>query len=111
MGRGNSYGGGHSSLGYLFGSGEAPTNSQNATKQEPEAPQKTTAAPSPVNKDIPAGVAGNLKNNYFRADGQNCGNFLTVIPFKFELFLSRFPGLLGLLIFTEIYKNIHLFKP
>lgn len=88
MGRGVSAGGGQSSLGYLFGSGEAPKPSPNTTegaKNQGEvansgAPPKTTpvATPANINKEIPAGVPANNANNYFRADGQNCGNFLTV---------------------------------
>lgn len=39
-------------------------------------------APAPADKQIPAGIPGSLKNNYHRADGQNCGNFLTVLPFS-----------------------------
>ena len=75
MGRGVSSGGGQSSLGYLFGSGEAPP------KPAPEKPVEKPA-PEPVNKlkEIPAGIQGNAGNNYFRADGQNTGNFITVWP-------------------------------
>ena len=89
-GRGVSNGGGQSSLGYLFGSGETTSNAQPAQKSQNEGPevnnvpsQKTTAAAAaaasqPIDKPIPAGVPGHLTNNYFRADGQNCGNFITV---------------------------------
>lgn len=99
MGRGVSSGGGQSSLGYLFGSGEAPpakptskTTEVPRKQAEPAntgAPQNATTAapataaaapPAEVNKQIPAGVPGNKANNYFRADGQNCGNFLTDRP-------------------------------
>ncbi|XP_022728755.1 protein SPIRAL1-like 3 [Durio zibethinus] len=96
MGRGVSSGGGQSSLGYLFGSGEGPkpittngtstgTSSEVPQKQNEvakETPQKPTTAspPAGVDKEIPAGVPGNNANNYFRADGQNCGNFLTDRP-------------------------------
>lgn len=92
MGRGVSSGGGQSSLGYLFGSGEAPkaTTSNVEAPQNPgkvasnEPPQKPTAtAPPPagdVSKQIPAGIPGNNANNYHRADGQNTGNFLTDRP-------------------------------
>nr|GMD34082.1 protein SPIRAL1-like 1 [Ipomoea batatas] len=69
MGRGVSFGGGQSSLGYLFGSGEPPK----PTTNNAEAPLNQGAA-------IPAGVPGSKTNNYFRADGQNCGNFLTDRP-------------------------------
>ncbi|KAF3963468.1 hypothetical protein CMV_012144 [Castanea mollissima] len=36
-----------------------------------------TAASQPIDKPIPAGVPGHLTNNYFWADGKNCGNFIT----------------------------------
>ena len=90
-GRGVNAVGGQSSLGYLFGSGETTSNAQPAQKSQNEGPevnsvpsQKTTAAAAaaaasqPIDKPIPAGVPGHLTNNYFRADGQNCGNFITV---------------------------------
>ncbi|KAK7266583.1 hypothetical protein RIF29_19232 [Crotalaria pallida] len=106
MGRGVSSGGGQSSLGYLFGSGEASNHVQGSNKQgQPENgghAQNASAASlpistnhgqpanggraqnasgsSPIDKGIPAGIPGNLKNNYHRADGQNCGNFLTDRP-------------------------------
>ncbi|CAJ1947138.1 unnamed protein product [Sphenostylis stenocarpa] len=105
MGRGVSAGGGQSSLGYLFGSGEPASNvqstnqpangarTQNASapspsveKQSPAPVEKQSPAPvekqspAPVEKQIPAGIPGSLKNNYHRADGQNCGNFLTDRP-------------------------------
>uniref|UniRef100_A0A2N9FDV7 Protein SPIRAL1-like 1 n=1 Tax=Fagus sylvatica TaxID=28930 RepID=A0A2N9FDV7_FAGSY len=87
MGRGVSAGGGQSSLGYLFGSGETTSNAQIAQNQGSEAnnnvpSQKTAAAAAsqPIDKQIPAGVPGHLTNNYFRADGQNCGNFITDRP-------------------------------
>ena len=31
-------------------------------------------------KEIPAGIQSTQANNYFRAQGQNCGNFLTDRP-------------------------------
>ncbi|XP_061366520.1 protein SPIRAL1-like 3 isoform X2 [Gastrolobium bilobum] len=71
MGRGISSGGGQSSLGYLFGSEETASNVQTGI------PSVTSP---PIDKGIPAGIPGNLKNNYHRADGQNCGNFLTDRP-------------------------------
>ncbi|KAG6716544.1 hypothetical protein I3843_04G049700 [Carya illinoinensis] len=86
MGRGISAGGGQSSLGYLFGTGETTNNAQVAQKQEqatnngPSPSQKPAAASQPIEKQIPAGVQGHLTNNYFRADGQNCGNFITDRP-------------------------------
>lgn len=88
MGRGVSSGGGQSSLNYLFGSDEAPkpkpNNSQPAQNPEPAVnnvpAQKSSGSSQPVDNSnqIPAGIHGNPTNNYFRADGQNSGNFLTV---------------------------------
>ncbi|KAL2479151.1 Protein SPIRAL1-like 1 [Forsythia ovata] len=93
MGRGVSSGGGQSSLGYLFGNGEAPAPTPipaavEAPAQHPASvvskvvSEKTPAVapPADVSKQIPAGIQGNQKNNYFRADGQNTGNFLTDRP-------------------------------
>ncbi|XP_062151016.1 protein SPIRAL1-like 2 [Alnus glutinosa] len=95
MGRGVSAGGGQSSLGYLFGSGETTNkaqvaqkettnNAQVAQNQGPAAnngpSQKPAAASPPIDKETPAGVPGHLTNNYFRAEGQNCGNFITDRP-------------------------------
>ncbi|KAM1238499.1 hypothetical protein ACFX1Q_039190 [Malus domestica] len=92
MGRGVSSGGGESSLGYLFGGGEetqtpapkkvtAPQNQAPVPTTESPAQKPTASAPpAEVNKEIPAGVPGNTSNNYFRADGQNCGNFITDRP-------------------------------
>ncbi|CAA7036303.1 unnamed protein product [Microthlaspi erraticum] len=93
MGRGVSAGGGQSSLGYLFGSGEAPAPKP-ATNNAPAPPAETlpvgnadpspTPAPAPVAAQpvnvagqIPAGTNNSSTNNYIRADGQNTGNFLT----------------------------------
>ncbi|KAI3462872.1 hypothetical protein Pfo_019535 [Paulownia fortunei] len=82
MGRGVSAGGGQSSLGYLFGNGEAP--SPQAPQKEPiNEPSLKTSASSPQvdnSKQTPAGNPGYATNNYFRADGQNCGNFITERP-------------------------------
>ncbi|KAF7133358.1 hypothetical protein RHSIM_Rhsim09G0126400 [Rhododendron simsii] len=81
MGRGVSSGGGQSSLGYLFGSGEAPKTASNNPQSAPSerqavnnGPPSKAAAPSqPVDvaKQIPAGINSNA------ADGQNSGNFIT----------------------------------
>ncbi|KAG6404076.1 hypothetical protein SASPL_136314 [Salvia splendens] len=90
MGRGVSSSGGQSSLGYLFGRGEAPApkpamNNVQAPVEKPAPVTRVTpekqpsAAPSGDGiKQIPAGIHGNQKNNYYRADGQNTGNFLTI---------------------------------
>ncbi|CAN8239021.1 unnamed protein product [Cochlearia groenlandica] len=92
MGRGVSAGGGQSSLGYLFGSGEAPKPAVNNNAPAAEtqhtttpaaAPPKTTPPPKAVAdipKQGPAGLNSNSANNYMRADGQNTGNFLTDRP-------------------------------
>ncbi|KAK2663240.1 hypothetical protein Ddye_001814 [Dipteronia dyeriana] len=84
MGRGVSAGGGQSSLGYLFGRGEtantvqAPPSKRQTADSVPL--QKPSVASQPRDQQIPAGVHGNLTNNYIRADGQNCGNFITDRP-------------------------------
>ncbi|XP_041013261.1 protein SPIRAL1-like 1 [Juglans microcarpa x Juglans regia] len=90
MGRGVSSGGGQSSLGYLFGSGEAPkpapTNAEAAPSEVPAVNNvpatKPAAAPQPVDisKQVPAGINSTSTNNYMRADGQNTGNFITDRP-------------------------------
>ncbi|XP_009612685.1 protein SPIRAL1-like 1 [Nicotiana tomentosiformis] len=84
MGRGVSSGGGQSSLGYLFGSGEAPkstpTNSQAVQSEaqpinkEPSPKPVAPPPPSDATKQIPAGIQS------IRADGQNTGNFITDRP-------------------------------
>ncbi|EES10151.1 hypothetical protein BDA96_05G210900 [Sorghum bicolor] len=92
-GRGVSYGGGQSSLSYLFGGGgdepaAAPAKpTPAAVEQRAQQPAAAAAAPTPAatvdgekQKGIPAGVRGSQTNNYFRAQGQNCGNFLTDRP-------------------------------
>ncbi|GAA0173129.1 hypothetical protein LIER_26808 [Lithospermum erythrorhizon] len=85
MGRGVSSGGGQSSLGYLFGDGEAPKPSPRAPANPApvasETPQKPTVVALPIEapKQVPAGII-NKSNNYHRADGQNTGNFLTDRP-------------------------------
>ncbi|XP_054810037.1 protein SPIRAL1-like 1 [Prosopis cineraria] len=79
MGRGVSSGGGQSSLGYLFGSGEAPKPAEtNAPAEEQvvnsEPPSKKPAPPVDVNRQAPAGIHSN------KADGQNTGDFITDRP-------------------------------
>ncbi|KAL9226138.1 hypothetical protein vseg_001985 [Gypsophila vaccaria] len=86
MGRGVSSGGGQSSLGYLFGSGEAPkpaapkpvANNAPSTTVKETAPAEKPGSQS-VSPAIPAGV-NRPTNNYHRADGQNTGNFITDRP-------------------------------
>lgn len=89
MGRGVSSGGGQSSLGYLFGSGEAPKpaapKAQANASTEPAVKEAAKPAAAAANsqptdlKKVPAGVNSNI-NNYHRADGQNTGNFITDRP-------------------------------
>ncbi|KAK3020226.1 hypothetical protein RJ639_046858 [Escallonia herrerae] len=80
MSRGGSFGGGQSSLGYLFGSdvqqGATPPPSPPAYKPPygidttVEKPPKTPSPPPPPKTE-------NVSNNYKRAEGQNSGNFIT----------------------------------
>lgn len=89
MGRGVSCGGGQSSLGYLFGSNEAPKpakenivqaapiESKAAIKEPSVKPNAAPPQPAGISKQIPAGIHSTT-NNYVRADGQNTGNFITV---------------------------------
>ncbi|CAL9248772.1 unnamed protein product [Arabidopsis halleri] len=98
MGRGNSCGGGQSSLDYLFGGGDAPapkpvpaprpapTEANNGTAPPVTAATATalttattSVEPAELNKQIPAGIKTPV-NNYARAEGQNTGNFLTDRP-------------------------------
>ncbi|XP_023002715.1 protein SPIRAL1-like 1 [Cucurbita maxima] len=105
MGRGVSSGGGQSSLGYLFGSGEspnagapkggqapapapapapvpAPRSNEGKHVSKPAAfkPAATASPPTDSGKQIPAGIHSSSSNNYLRADGQNTGNFITDRP-------------------------------
>lgn len=103
MGRGVSSGGGQSSLGYLFGSGEAPkpatTNAETVPNEVPAVNNvpatKPAAAPEPVDisKQVPAGINSTSTNNYMRADGQNTGNFITV--WIRSWFSCYFPNAIG----------------
>ncbi|CAI0390738.1 unnamed protein product [Linum tenue] len=78
MGRGVSSGGGQSSLGYLFGSGESPKPVK-ASSLSNAAPVEAETVSVDITKQIPAGINSTSSNNYMRADGQNTGNFLTVM--------------------------------
>ncbi|CAL5324945.1 unnamed protein product [Camellia sinensis] len=86
MGRGVSAGGGQSSLGYLFGGGETTNNPRPVQSQGQGSnngpPLKPAAASQPADntKQVPAGINSSHSNNYLRADGQNCGNFITDRP-------------------------------
>ncbi|CAL9124932.1 unnamed protein product [Musa textilis] len=79
MSRGESFGGGKSSLSYLFESDESTTSVHGSSKstgqQKPPADEdgktKATDQSAAPNKPVSA-------NNYYRARGQNSGNFITV---------------------------------
>jgi SPIRAL1-like protein len=96
--RGVNSGGGESSLGYLFGSGESvpkpnkpnaktgfttTTTTTTTTDGAGGRPKTTTTTTTTGDKnkteENSAGVRGS-PNNYYRSDGQNCGNFLTERP-------------------------------
>uniref|UniRef100_A0A1J3J8I3 Protein SPIRAL1-like 4 n=1 Tax=Noccaea caerulescens TaxID=107243 RepID=A0A1J3J8I3_NOCCA len=100
--RGVNSGGGESSLGYLFGSGESvpkpnkpaantsfTTTTTTTTTTDGAGGRPTTTTTTTTigdknkteeeKKQISAGVRGS-PNNYYRSDGQNCGNFLTERP-------------------------------
>lgn len=81
MSRGGSYGGGQSSLGYLFGS----DNQQEGTAPPPSPIVSTPPYGTDTNIENPPKILlpappkdKNVSNNYQRAEGQNSGNFLTV---------------------------------
>ncbi|RID42026.1 hypothetical protein BRARA_J01944, partial [Brassica rapa] len=98
--RGVNSGGGESSLGYLFGSGESvskpnkpavntsftttttTTTTTNGAGGRPTTTSTTNTTTGDKNKteeekkQMSAGVRGS-PNNYLRTEGQNCGNFLT----------------------------------
>ncbi|CAA2989811.1 protein SPIRAL1-like 1 [Olea europaea var. sylvestris] len=80
MGRGVSAGGGQSSLGYLFGGGETPNAPPKGSNNGSSPKPSVTPQSVDNSKQTPAGIPGNTINNYLRADGQNCGNFLTERP-------------------------------
>ncbi|KAJ8764889.1 hypothetical protein K2173_010354 [Erythroxylum novogranatense] len=82
MSRGGSYGGGQSSLGYLFGSDEQPNAPPPSRPVNlPPYGVDTTLDHKPT--DSPPSGDGKQKlasNNYHRAQGQNSGNFITDRP-------------------------------
>ena len=83
MGRGVSSGGGQSSLGYLFGSGEAPAPkpATNNAPAQPEVQAVNNVPPpkaSPPTKTIDPNKAAGI--NSHSTDGQNTGNFITDRP-------------------------------
>lgn len=76
MSRGGSYGGGQSSLGYLFGSDEQPNAPPplRPVNLPPYGVDITTENPP----DSGSAEKKQVSNNYHRAQGQNTGNFITV---------------------------------
>ncbi|OMP05369.1 hypothetical protein CCACVL1_01932 [Corchorus capsularis] len=85
MSRGGSYGGGQSSLGYLFSADEQPSAPTVTPPIQPPygidiTPEKPPAAAphdlSPSEKQ----TEKSINNNYHRAQGQNTGNFITDRP-------------------------------
>lgn len=86
--KGGSYGGGKSSIGYLFGSDDQqPTSKSTASPPAVKAPwddDNSTAKPPNNNSSKKL----NVSNNYHRAQGQNSGNFLTVSDQKPSSFLQ-----------------------
>lgn len=87
-GRGVSAGGGQSQLGYLFGGSDEPkpTNRSMPPVEKP-APTEQSSPAVDVSKQVPAGIQVQVTetNNYHRADGQNTGNFLTVLTHSLSL--------------------------
>lgn len=77
MSRGGSYGGGQSSLGYLFSPDEQPSKppAGQTTVSIPPYGIDTTTEKSP---DTQSSGKQNVSNNYQRSQGQNSGNFITV---------------------------------
>ncbi|XVF10546.1 hypothetical protein REPUB_Repub07fG0191800 [Reevesia pubescens] len=82
MSRGESYGGGQSSLGYLFTADEKPSApAVTPPIQPPYGIDITPEKPPTPNKPSSEKQAGkNVSNNYHRAQGQNSGNFITDRP-------------------------------
>lgn len=73
--RGVSYGGGQSSLGYLFG------DDKKQEKKIDEAPPSPTVLAPPYGVDDDANVSQNFNNTsitYQKSQGQNSGIFITV---------------------------------
>ncbi|KAH7513886.1 protein SPIRAL1-like 5 [Ziziphus jujuba] len=79
MSRGGSYGGGQSSLGYLFGSDEKPSAPPSLPKIEPPYGIETSIDKPPESGSSSSGKQ-KASNNYQRAQGQNLGNFVTDRP-------------------------------
>lgn len=115
MSRGGSYGGGQSSLGYLFGSDEKPS----------AAPPPRTVNPPPYGVDTvtdqkpPDGRSPTEKekvsNNYHRAQGQNSGNFITVSITCFHVYqvLAIYDGnalFAPYLTYIQFFHMLHIYN-
>ncbi|KAH7550234.1 hypothetical protein JRO89_XS13G0158300 [Xanthoceras sorbifolium] len=89
MSRGGSFGGGQSSLGYLFSSEEQPTAPPpSRTVTTPPYGVDTTTETPPDNDE--SSKKQNASNNYPRAQGQqNTGNFITCIILLFLFFSNQ----------------------
>ncbi|XWS61730.1 hypothetical protein CRYUN_Cryun07bG0151000 [Craigia yunnanensis] len=82
MSRGTSYGGGQSSLGYLFSADEQPSAPTVTPPIQPPYgidfnPEKP---PAPNKPSSDKKTEKNVTNNDHRAQGQNSGNFITDRP-------------------------------
>ncbi|KAF9601503.1 hypothetical protein IFM89_020298 [Coptis chinensis] len=77
MSKGGSFGGGHSSLGYLFGSDE-PTRPPLVMK--PPVTKPPWGDDNTTEKAPQVYAPSNVTNYYFRTQGQNTGNFITDRP-------------------------------
>ncbi|KAF5189185.1 Spiral1 [Thalictrum thalictroides] len=79
MSKGGSYGGGHSSLGYLFGSEKPasppPVVTPAVVTKPPWGDDNTTEKPPQV-----YAPASTVSNYYTRTEGQNTGHFITDRP-------------------------------
>ncbi|KAF4401687.1 hypothetical protein G4B88_000735 [Cannabis sativa] len=85
MSRGGSYGGGQSSLGYLFSSSEEkpPLPPPLLPVEPPYGVETSSLEKPPVSRKsitTDSGQKEKISNNYHRAEGPNLGNFLTDRP-------------------------------
>lgn len=78
MSRGGSYGGGQSSLGYLFCGDEQPSAPTVTPPIQPPYGVDLTPEEKPPAPSKPSSGKNVITNNYHRAQGQNSGNFITV---------------------------------
>lgn len=75
MSRGGSFGGGQSSLGYLFGSDNEIPKTPPPVAPKPLPPYGVDSTEDDVIDQKPPKISN---NNYQKAQGQNSGNFVTV---------------------------------